>query len=96
MTGILPPVVIDVRVRERGAKGFRIWFPFVVLWPLLFVLVGFALVVTILVDIALLVAGARYHSYTRLLLAGMQVLADVRGTQAHVDGESTMVNVNVY
>lgn len=93
---ILPPLVIDVRVRERDKRNFRIWFPFVLLWPLLFVLVGFALVVTLVVDFALLVAGARYHHYTLLLLGALQVLADLRGTEAHIDSTTTLVTVEIY
>jgi hypothetical protein len=93
---ILPPLVIDVRVQERGARRFRIWLPFVLLWPLLFIVVGFALVVSVVVDIALLVVGARFHSYTRLLLGGMQLLADVRGTSAHVDSTENLVDIKIY
>jgi len=93
---ILPPLVIDVRVRERGARSFRIWFPLVLLWPLLFLLVGFALVVSLVVDLALLIAGARYHHYTLLLLGAMHLLADVRGTHAHVNSPTTLVNVKIY
>jgi hypothetical protein len=93
---ILPPLVIDVRVRERGKRSFRIWFPFVVLWPLLAVLVGFGLVVSLLVDFVLIVAGSHYHQYTQLLLGSLQLLADVRGTQAHIDSATTLVNVDIY
>ena len=93
---ILPPLVIDVHVREEGARSFRIWLPFVLLWPLLFVIVGFALVVSLVVDLALLAAGARYHHYTRLLLSAMRLLADVRGTHARVDSDTTFVNVTIY
>ncbi|HEY3318151.1 MAG TPA: hypothetical protein VGK50_06995 [Coriobacteriia bacterium] len=93
---ILPPLVIDVHVRERGSRSFRIWFPFVVLWPLLFILVGFALVVSLVVDLALLLAGSRYRHYTRLLLGAMHVLADLRGTQVRVDSATTFVNLDIY
>lgn len=93
---VLPPLVIDVSVRERGARNFRIWFPFVLLWPVLFVLVGFALVVTLLVDLVLLLAGSRYHHYTALLLGAMHMLADMRGTSARVDSATTFVAVEIY
>ena len=92
---ILPPLVIDVRVREEGKRGFRIWFPFVLLWPLLLILVGFALIVTLLVDLALAIVGARYHSYSLLLLGGLHLLAEARGTQARVMSEATLVNVDI-
>jgi hypothetical protein len=93
---ILPPLVIDVHVREAGARRFRIWFPFFLLWPLLAVIVGFALVVTLLVDLGLFVAGSRYHHYTQLLIGSLQLLADVRGTQARIDSRTTFVNVDIY
>ena len=58
---------------------------------------GFVLLVTVLVDLALLVAGAEYHHYTVLVLSTMQLLALVRGTQAHIKGsDSTVVYVDIY
>ena len=96
MNAILPPLVIDVRVREQGKRGFRIWFPFVILWPLLFLIVGFVLVISVLVDLALLMAGAEYHRYTVLVLSTMGLLAQVRGTHARINNRSTFVTVNIY
>ena len=84
MTAYLPPLVIDVRVREPGARSYRIWLPFFLLWPILAIIVGFVLLVTLLVDIALFIVGARYHHYTLLVLTAMQLLGGVRGTG---DGE---------
>ena len=92
----LPPLVIDVRVKETDSRGFRIWFPFFLLWPLLFLLVGFALLVSLLVDAALYLAGARYHHYTLLLLNGMHLLAETRGTRAYVQDSNNLVNVYIY
>jgi hypothetical protein len=93
----LPPLVIDVRVRETGKKGFRIWLPFFLLWPLLLIVVGFALVVSLTVDLALLIAGARYHHYTALLLRSVQLLAETRGTCARIDSrDDSKVDVDIY
>jgi len=96
MTAIMPPLVIDVRVRERNAKEHHIWFPFVILWPLLLIIVGFAFVVALIVDFALLLANARYHHYTLLLFHSLGLLAAVRGTYAHIDGDNALVDVNIY
>jgi len=93
---ILPPLVIDVRVREEGARSFRIWFPFFLLWPLLLIVVGFALLVSVIVDLALLIAGARYYHYTLLLLNALHLLAEVRGTHAYVRNPTTLVDVDIY
>jgi len=93
---ILPPLVIDVRVKEAGTRGFRIWFPFVLLWPLLLLFAAFALLVALLVDAALLFSGARYHHYPLLLLKSLHLLAEVRGTHAHVVGSDSLVDVYIY
>ena len=93
---ILPPLVIDVRVQETGARHFRIWFPFFLLWPLLLVVVGFALIVALLVDLALYLAGARYYHYTRLLLGALHLIAEARGTQAHVRSTTALVDIDIW
>lgn len=93
---ILPPYVIDVRVRERGQRNFRIWFPFFLLWPLLLVLVLFAAVVTMVVDVAMFFAGSRLHHFTQMLVGAMHLLADTRGTTAYVNSPNTFVDVKIY
>ena len=93
---ILPPLVIDVRVKEADTRGFRIWFPFVLLWPLLLLFVAFALLVALLVDAALLFSGARYHHYSLLLLKSLHLLAEIRGTHAHVNSPESLVDVDIY
>ncbi len=92
---VLPPLVIDVRVKEQDARSFRIWFPFVLLWPLLLLVVGFALIVTLLVDIALWFAGSRYHHYTALLLNTVWLLGECRGTHAHIVSGTSRVHVDI-
>ena len=96
MSAILPPFVIDVRVRERGERNFRLWLPLFLLWPVLFVLYGLGLVVTIVLDLALWLAGARYHRFTALLANSLRLLAAVRGTRVRVDSDTTFVRINIY
>lgn len=94
---ILPPLVVDVRVREREERNFRIWLPVFLLWPLLLVIVGFALILSVILDLVLLVAGARYHYFTLLLVGALQLLAEARGTHVHVNGhDATVVDVDIY
>jgi hypothetical protein len=93
---ILPPIVIDVHVRERNARTHRIWFPFFILWPLLLVIVILALVITVLVDVAMFLAGARTYNLTRLLIGSLHLLADTRGTSAYVNSPTTLVDVKIY
>lgn len=96
MNACLPPLVIDVRVRKEESRGFRIWFPFVLLWPLLAILVGFSLLVTALVDFALLVSGARYHHYSLLVLGTLALLAETRGIHISAESDDSRVYVNIY
>jgi len=96
MNAYLPPLVIDVRVSETGARNFRIWLPFFLLWPILLIVVGFALLVTALVDLALFISGARYHHYTLLVLGSLRVLASVRGTHVNALSDDSHVKVDIY
>ncbi|MBF4509926.1 MAG: hypothetical protein ISP10_05600 [Aeromicrobium sp.] len=96
MNAYLPPLMIRVRVREAGARGFRLWLPIVLLWPLLLPLLVLTLIVTLLVDLALLASGARYHHYTRLVLGSLRVLAEVRGTHVDAVTEDSFVKVDIY
>jgi len=94
---LLPPLVIDVRVRQPETRGFRIWLPLFLLWPILLIVVGFALVVSATVDLALWLGGAKYHHYTLLLIRCVNLLAEVRGTRAHVrSSDTSLVHVNIY
>ncbi|MRR12809.1 hypothetical protein EG835_10190 [bacterium] len=96
MATILPPLIIDVRVREPGASGRHFWIPFFLLWPILLLLVLPALAITVLVDFVLIVAGARYHHYTLLLLGLGTLFAQVRGTHARINSKSTLVDFDIY
>ncbi|HET6498501.1 MAG TPA: hypothetical protein VFH17_05585 [Coriobacteriia bacterium] len=96
MNAYLPPLVVDVCVRETGSRNFRIWLPFFLLWPVLLIVVGFALLVTALVDLALFISGARYHHYTLLVLGSLRVLASVRGTHVDAVNDDSIVRVDIY
>jgi hypothetical protein len=89
-------MVVDVRVRREGARGFRIWVPFVLLWPLLFVILGLALLVTGFVDLMLRASGSSYHHYSPLLLGATRLLPETRGTRAHIVNETSRVDIEIY
>lgn len=89
----VPPYLIDLRIDGRAHRPVRLWLPLFLLWPLLLVLVVLALVLTILTDIALLVAGQRYHYYTFLLVGSLALLADLRGTSVDISAPDAIVHV---
>lgn len=96
MTAYLPPLVINVRVRKEGWRSVHIWFPFVLLWPLLAIIGGFTLLVTALVDLALLASGARYHHYSLLALGAMRLLCEARGTHVNAKDDDSHIYVDIY
>ena len=96
MNAYVPPLVVDVRVKQPDAKGFRIWLPLFLLWPLLLPLYALALAIGAVVDLALLLGGARYHHYTLLLLGALKLLGSSRGTHVRARGADANVNVDIY
>ena len=96
MSAALPPIVVDVRVHRQDARGFRIWVPLVLFWPLLLLLLALALVVTVLFDLALWVGGSSYHHYTMLLLGTVRLLPETRGTRAHIVNDADRVDIEIY
>ncbi len=94
---LLPPMVVDVRIRERGERSFRVWLPVVLLWPLLLVLVGFALVISVPVDLVLWISGSSYHHSTLMIFGALGVLSAARGTQVNIAAsDATLVSVDIY
>jgi hypothetical protein len=85
---IMPPWLIDVRVKEPGKKGFRIWVPFVIFWPLMLALGLVALVVSAILDAVLFIVGAKYHHFTMLLISFIEVFSECRGMKVDVQEES--------
>ena len=96
MSAILPPMVVDVRIKRSGARGFRIWFPFVLLWPFLALILAVALVGTAIADLALRASGSAYHHYTLLLLNFVSILPETRGTRMHLVNDTSLVDIEIY
>lgn len=96
MSTVLPPAIIDVRVHRPDKANHRVWVPLFLLWPLLLILLLLMAPLTIVADLVLLLAGQRYHHYTALLFSLVGLLAESRGTHAHVVGEDTHVDVDIY
>lgn len=96
MTAYLPPMLIYVSVREPDSKGYRLWLPVILLWPLLLPLVALLLIVTLLIDLALLISGTRYHHLTLLVLSAIRLLAEVRGTHVDAVSDGGFVKVDIY
>lgn len=89
---MMPPYLLDMRFTSEDGRRHRLWLPLFLLWPLALVLVVLALVLTLLVDVALLVAGKRYHYYTLLLGGLLGLFSELRGTSVHIHQADTLVD----
>ena len=94
---ILPPLVLSLRVREPGRRGFRIWLPLLILWPLLLPLALLLLAVCAAVDLILWLGRADFHHFSRLLLLVFRLLAETRGTRVSIrESGAAVVHVVVH
>lgn len=93
---LLPPLFINVRVSQPESRGYWIPLPFFLLWPLLLIVIGLLFVIAVLADVVLVVSGNRYHRCTQLVLGIWELLAELRGTHAHIDNDATLVDVDIY
>jgi hypothetical protein len=91
----MPPYAVTIGVaRGEERSHFHLWLPLFLLWPLVLVFVVLTLIVTVVVDICRLLAGAR-KSYTRLVIACLAVLGETRGTEVFVQDKGRTVAVTV-
>lgn len=96
MNAYLPPWVIAVSVDKPGVRRFRMWLPLFLLWPLLLLAMVLVLAGTLIADFVLLIAGARYHHYTLLVINALAVLGAARGTHVRADDHGNHVHVDIY
>lgn len=89
----MPPYLIDMRFRRPDGTPMRIWLPLFLLWPLLIVAAALVLLVTIVVDVALAIAGQKYHYYTFLLAGAFGLLSDLRGLTVRIQDADTLVDI---
>jgi hypothetical protein len=91
----LPPAILDLRIAPADGRSFHLWLPLFLLWPFVLALAVLALVLTILVDVALIALGRRYHHYTVLLVRSLEALTEARGTVIRFSDDKTAVDMTV-
>jgi len=90
-----PPSVVDLRVEPSDGRPHHLWLPVFLLWPLALALGVLVLVLTVLVDVALLIAGQRYHHYTILVAKSFAALTETRGMVVRIHADKTAVDMTV-
>lgn len=82
---MIPPLVMRLRVTPGSGRGFGLWLPLFVVWPLLLVLLVLLLPLLILAD--LIMALCRYpFSAIRAVWSLWAVLCSLHGLHVDVDG----------
>lgn len=89
----VPPYLIDMHVTSKEGARHHFWIPLFLLWPLLLVLAVLAFILTLLVDVALMASGQRYHYYTFLLAGCFEMLSDLSGTTVYVRNPDTFLDL---
>lgn len=82
---MIPPSIMTVHVRERNKRGFKLWLPLFLVWPLALALLAILLPLLLIADFVLALTRSRISTLRTVFgLAG--VISALRGL--HVDVES--------
>jgi len=86
---MIPPMLMRVRVKERGKKGFRLWLPLFLIWPL-----G---LLVFLLSLPFLVVLSVFHSKSRRMVIALPALfrtiCGLRGLRVEVEDDEEEVFV---
>jgi hypothetical protein len=80
---MIPPLLMTIRIRMPGKRGFALWLPLFALWLLLAVLSVPLIPLVLLADFVLAIAGSRI-SVTGVLLGIWRVFCELRGLRVEV------------
>lgn len=92
---MLPPMLLCLRIGTPERPGSRIWLPLFLVWLILLPLVVLVLLITMLADVALLVAGQTYHHYTLLLFRCLEMLGATRGMVVSIRAKENVVDIDL-
>ncbi len=91
----MPPMVARVHVAEPDRRPVRLWLPLFLLWPLMALLLALPLLIAAIVDVALWLAGQRYHHYSVLIVRTLALLGDTKDTTIRVRDGRTFVDITI-
>jgi hypothetical protein len=87
--------MMRLRVASPDHRPVRLWLPLVLVWLLLAFLLALPLLVAVLVDLVLWLAGARYHHYSTLIVATLGLLGEIRGTVIRIKDDKTDIHMTI-
>lgn len=90
-----PPLAFRLRVASPGKRPVRLWLPVVVLWPLLALVLALPLLLALLVDLVLWLAGRRYHHYSLLIVRTLGLVTAARGTVIRINDGDSVIDLSI-
>ena len=91
---MIPPAIMQLRIRDEYGKGFGLWLPLFILWPIGLVCFLFVLPFLIIAEVVLTLVGDRFHPLIALLgICG--VMSAMRGLNVNVDSKQSNKSVRI-
>ncbi len=84
---MMPPVIMRIRLKEKGKRRFRLWLPLILLWPL--ALLVFILLIPFLVILSLL--DSRSRKLTAAIPALYRTICSLRGLRVDIVEEDERI-----
>lgn len=78
---MIPPLFVDIRVGKSNGKAFRLWFPLIILWPIIIVLLLPVLSVAAIVQVGLSAKGIKPFS---ILINLLLIISALRGLKIEI------------
>jgi hypothetical protein len=91
----LPPYLVYLKIKSEEGRGFGIWLPVFLLWPLVLILFVIALPFLLLADLITSLSQQPFHQFTRLIIAILMLLPEARDTAVDIHSGKSVVKFTV-
>lgn len=89
------PMLMRLKVDSPDHRRVRLWLPLFLLWPLLALLLAVPVIVAVVADVCLWLAGQEYHHYSVLLVRAVALLGETRGLVVRMNDGETAIDLTV-
>jgi len=91
---MMPPALIYIGIKKKG-RGFRLWLPLFLLWPIVAVLFLAAISISVVTDLPSLIKRKAYFRNTRLAVGCLQAGMAAKGLRVWADNGEANVKIRV-
>lgn len=91
---MIPPAVMQIRIRDEYGRGFGLWLPLFVLWPIGLVCLVIALPLLIIAEAVLALVRVAFHPLMAVIaLCGL--MSAMRGLHVDVGSRQARKSVRI-